>query len=269
MATTESLAGRDGLDEPAERDEPAEHDEPNDHLGATGFEFDGENVETTRGSVRARTDAPSGETGWLWKAVAALGLLSLLGAVAVVALPGTLVQPVQFTTETVRSLRSIALLLGAFVGIFGSYVAYHRDPGDDETEAATAAIELPAANPEHGSTDDAVGAQLDRRLDRIGGMVGVERGDHYTAYKVERTLESLAVRVVAEAVDCPEARARRHVARGTWTDDVRAASFLGGPDVPERTLAMRIRDWASGSTFDRQVRATVDELAELAAGEKS
>lgn len=235
-----------------------------------------DDVETATASLRARTETPPSDDGRLWKAVAGLGGLSLLGAVAVVVLPGTLLQPVQFRTGTVESLRSFALLLGAFVGIFGLYVAYHREPGVDadeesidETGDRVTARELPPLDLERarGPKNETVGAKLDEDLDRIGGMVEGDSSVQYTAHQLRRNLEGLAVRVVADAADCSTARAQHHVAQGTWTDDVRAAAFVGGPDAPERPLVMRIRDWADGEQFDRQVRATVDELAALDEGE--
>ena len=278
MSTTEEVAEREEavrrtdsnrLDR-SERREDSDRRRERDASTAAFAGADGR-ADTARASVRARTREKQSDMGWLWKVPAALGGLSLLGAVGVVVLPGTVVQPVQFATETVRALRSLGLLLGAFVGVIGLYVAYHRDSGDDRSGDLIAAVELPAANPErsHGPTNDVVGTEIDHQLDRVGGMVDGNPGNHYTAYKVKQRLAALARRVVADATGCSEERAREHVDEGTWTDDVRAASFLGGPDAPERTLAMRIRDWASGSTFDRQVVATVNEIVELEAGDES
>lgn len=53
--------------------------------------------------------------------------------------------------------------------------------------------------------------------------------------------------------------ARKRLEDGSWTDDPRAAAFLGTSDasVP---LRMRISDWARGETFDRRVERTVSEL---------
>lgn len=265
MAGSESLLDRDGDEERQTSTELSVESEPD-----SGPDFGSDDAATATAAVRARRNQADAEDGWRWRVVAGLGVLSLAAAVAVVALPGTLLPPVRFTAETVASMRSFALLLGAFVGIFGLYVAYHRET--DETVADDApSVDLPSEDPElsHGPTNDAVGAQLDQYLERIGGMADGSSGNQYTVYKVRQNLEALAVRVVADAAGCSRARAQHHVAQGTWTDDVRAAAFVGGRDAPEPTLAMRIRDWANGSTFDRQVRATVDELARLNAGESS
>lgn len=225
--------------------------------------------DTARAALRGRVRETSNDDGWRWKVATALGALSLLAALAVVVLPGTLVQPVRFTAATVQSLRSVALLLGGFVGLYGLYVVYHRDPPDDDGDGSET-VDLATMRPErpHGPSNDAVGTGLDAYLDRIGGQVDYGYDDRYSAYRVEQNLESLAVAVVAEAADCSRERAREHVAAGTWTDDVRAAAFVGGPDAPDRPASMRVRDWANGDAYDRQVRATVDELAAINGGER-
>lgn len=225
--------------------------------------------ETASAALRGRSDPSATHEGRLWQVVAGLGAVSLLGAMAVVVLPGTVLAPLQFTAETVQSLRSFALLLGAFVGIFGLYVAYHRET-DDDAEDFSHGTELPRFDLERarGPTNQTVGEKLDDDLDRIGGMSEGDSSVQYTAYQIEQNVEALAVEVVANEASCSVARAQQHVAQGTWTDDVRAAAFVGGPDAPNRPLSMRIRDWAAGATFDRQVRATVDELAELDGGDE-
>jgi len=259
MATTDTLAEGDRR----ERDEPT--DGP--VAGSTGV---GSGTgDTASAALRGRVPDESRAHGWRWKVAAGLGALSLLGALAVVVLPGTVLEPVRFTAATARSLRSLALLLGVFVGLFGLYVVARRDPPDDADDGA-GSVDLASLRPErsHGPSGDAVGTRLDAHLDRIGGLVDRRYDDRYTAYKVEQSLEALAVAVVAEAADCSRERAADHVAAGTWTDDVRAAAFLGGPDAPDRPLAMRIRDWTNGAAYDRQVRATVDELAAISGGER-
>ena len=225
-----------------------------------------EETRTASASIRTRTADGSAPRGRLWKAAVAAGVLALLAAVAVVIPAATGTTWPRLRPETVRSLRQFALLLAAFVGIFGLYVAYHRDVGDGPADPGSESIELPASNPERaqGPTRDAVGDRLDDQLERIGGLVDDADGKAYTAYKIRRSLRGLTVRVVSSAADCSTERAREHVDRGTWTDDVRAAAFVGGDSAPSRPLTVRVRDWASGDAFDRQVTATVEELAALA-----
>lgn len=254
MATTDSLVENDQR----ARDEPTARASTESSGGG----------DAASAALRGRVRDESGDDGWRWKVATGLGALSLLGALAVVVLPGTVVAPVRLTDATVQTLRSVALLLGAFVGLFGLYVVSHRNPPEDDDDSER--VDLAAMRPErpHGPSNDAVGTRLDAHLERIGGQVDHGYDDKYTAYRVERNLESLAVAVVAEAADCSRERAREHVAAGTWTDDVRAAAFVGGSEAPDRPPSMRIRDWASGATYDRQVRATVDELAAINGGER-
>lgn len=255
MATTDTR--RDGGDQPGRDGSPPGSVADSADVGAGSGH-------TARAALRGRVRDAPGEDGWHWKFAAGLGTLSLLGALTVVALPGTVVRPVRFTAGTVDLLRFVALLLAGVVGVFGLYVVSHRDPADGGSRGS-ATVDLAAMRPERpgGPSNETVGTQLDDRLERIGGQVDSEYDDRCRAYRVEENLESLAVAVVAEAADCSRERAREHVAAGTWTDDVRAAAFVGGPTAPERPLSMRIRDWANGDAYDRQVRATVDELAAI------
>ncbi|MUV50741.1 hypothetical protein GJ630_14085, partial [Haloarcula sp. CBA1122] len=59
----------------------------------------------------------------------------------------------------------------------------------------------------------------------------------------------------------------RDVRTGSWTDDRRAAAFLGGPDAPDPPIEMQLRDWASGEGFDRKVEAAATEIRRLQRGE--
>lgn len=256
MATTETLVDDAASDEETLTDY--------DHAVALDDVAVDDVSETASASLRARSDETDLADGWLWKLLAGVGVASLVAALAVVALPGWVVPPLDLANGTVRSLRSFALLLGSFVGILGLGVAYYRDPGREAEAGGAESIELPAANPEqpHGRTNEAVGTRLDEHLDVVGDVVDDTHSEAYSAYKIEQSLRGLAVRVVADAADCSLDRAREHVDRGTWTDDVRAAAFVGGDEATSRSLQTRLRDWASGRSFARQVEATVDELAE-------
>lgn len=253
-ADRDDATARDDLNERSRTDPADARARPDDAV--TG---------TATGSVRAGSGGTATADGWLWKPVAAVGCLALVAAVAVLVVPGTVAPPLELAAETVRSLRSFAMLLGAFVGFFGLYVAYNRDVGADAVDSHSDAVELPAANPDVADDVDhgAVGTDLDERIERIGGMVDGTPDEAYDAYKVRRSLRDLSIRVVASTADCSLDRAREHVDRGTWTDDVRAAAFVGGEDAPERPASMRLADWASGRSFDRRVEATVAELAAL------
>lgn len=82
-------------------------------------------------------------------------------------------------------------------------------------------------------------------------------------HQLQSQLRRVAIDVLRESHGIAKREARTALDDGTWTDSRRAAAFLGGNDAPRPTVATRIRDWASGNRFERQVRATVDEIARL------
>jgi len=252
MATTDTRSDEQSTD-------PVELDDQYDARRTAG---QNEQV-TASGALRAGSPADGADSGWLWKLVTGVGVCLLLGAVGVVVAAGTLGTS-DLTNETIRSLRSFALLLGVFVGISGLYVAYHRDTGleDDGTPGS---IELPATRPEraHGQPTVAVGTELDEQLADLDRIVHESNTEAYEVYTLERSLRGLAVRVVASTSGWTVERAREHVDDGTWTDDVRAAAFVADEDGPTRPPSVRLRDWAHGTPIERQVKATVDELAAL------
>ena len=60
--------------------------------------------------------------------------------------------------------------------------------------------------------------------------------------------------------------ARKQVKRGTWTDDPRAAAFLGD-EAPKPPLSLRVEDWATGAGYRVQAERAIETVAALAAGE--
>lgn len=81
---------------------------------------------------------------------------------------------------------------------------------------------------------------------------------------VHGRITRVAVAVLTESEGVSREEAANMLEDGRWTDRPRAAVFLGGSDVPPLPLTIRIRDWLSGHAFERQVRATIVELAERA-----
>jgi hypothetical protein len=87
-------------------------------------------------------------------------------------------------------------------------------------------------------------------------------------------IRETAITVVAAAENCDPETAAGRIRDGTWTDDPRAAAFLGGAKFAP--LRIRIRDWASGEQFERwathavaEIEAVNDEKAAAAANEKT
>jgi hypothetical protein len=76
--------------------------------------------------------------------------------------------------------------------------------------------------------------------------------------KAESRIRRTAITVVAEVERIDDEEAAERIAAGTWTDDPRAAAFLGGRRLAP--LRVRIRDWASGERFERWATHAVDEI---------
>lgn len=83
----------------------------------------------------------------------------------------------------------------------------------------------------------------------------------WASVNVERTTRSLAVDLLRTEAGYDLETARDALHEGTWTDDPRAAAYLGAATLP---ASVRVRDWLSGEPERRQVEATVAELAAIA-----
>lgn len=112
----------------------------------------------------------------------------------------------------------------------------------------------------HGSPVVGAGAGFDSLLDRTDA--GRERTDREQARRdVHGELAEMAVRLRMEATGVDRTTAEAAVDRGEWTDDARAAAFLGGPDAPAPPWTVRLRDWLSAEdVFARRVDHAVGAL---------
>lgn len=78
-----------------------------------------------------------------------------------------------------------------------------------------------------------------------------------------------AVRALMQADGCSRDTAIERLAEGNWTDDSRAAVFIGGPNVVSVPLDIRIRDWLHPEpTFHRRASRAVDVLQAYADSNK-
>ena len=112
----------------------------------------------------------------------------------------------------------------------------------------------------HGSPVVGAGAGFDSLLDRTDAGRG--RTDREQARRdVHGELAELAVRLRMESTGVDRAAAEAAVERGEWTDDARAAAFLGGADAPAPPWTVRLRDWLSAEdVFARRVDHTIGAL---------
>lgn len=111
-----------------------------------------------------------------------------------------------------------------------------------------------------------VGSDLDAAFDRLGPdakashTAGEQRWLTLKAARLLRTELRRSAITALESRGHPREEAERLVDSGAWTDDLRAAAFLGDVHLP---LWMRVRDWASGEGKRRRAEAAVDELLRL------
>jgi hypothetical protein len=211
-----------------------------------------------------------------------LGLAALAGAVFVVTFPAVLPD---VASGTARRLRLGASVGAVVIGLFGLYTvvftqesdllpvkgsqprAPYQDPNEDDgpAELLDELLEPEATQTESG---DMVGDDIDELLAQIDGRVDPYNGlEASYAAEVRNRLREAARQVLVETADMSTEAAARAVRTGSWTDDRRAAAFLGGPDAPDPPIEMQLRDWASGEGFDREVEAAAAEIHRLQRGE--
>ncbi|MUV51678.1 hypothetical protein, partial [Haloarcula sp. CBA1122] len=207
-----------------------------------------------------------------------LGLVALAGAVFVVTFPSVLPD---VGSGTARRLRLGASIGAVVIGLFGLYTVVltqesdlppvkgsqprdpYRDDGTDD-EPAELLDELLEPEATQAKSGDMVGDDIDELLAKIDGRVDPYNGlEASYASEVRNRLREAARQVLVETADMSTEAAARDVRTGSWTDDRRAAAFLGGPDAPDPPIEMQLRDWASGEGFDRKVEAAATEIRRL------
>lgn len=262
-ATTVESGGAD-----AEGDRERAADPAEGRSGTATAPPDDAAADTARARLRADGAAERASEGGRASTVAvAVGCLAL--AVAL----GALVAPARYLAAldagTTGALRVSILLLAAFAGLLGLGVTYAR--AESSAPVASEPVELASAAPETrfwDRDDRAAGTAIDDAIRRMGWRVDARSAWQSRAARETREhLRNLAVRVLVSETEWSESTAVDRIVDGTWTDDPRAAAFLGGESAPERPVSIRVRDWLHGESFRRQVEATVDELSRLTEGE--
>lgn len=188
--------------------------------------------------------------GVVRKAAIGVGVLSLGAAVALIVAPDRLADSgvgaaLEGTpVDTVAKL-GLALVFGTLSLVSGL----------SRAEAGERSLPTPETV---GAERATTGAEIDRQLDIVAAD-----GAHsqQARARVRREVRSVAVDTLVDVEDVSEATAEQRLETGTWTDDPRAAAFLGGDDVPRPSLSIRLRDWLSADpAFTRRARAAVTEL---------
>ncbi len=181
-----------------------------------------------------------------------IGTLALIGALVVAVVPGLV--------ESVAILQVLAspilIFLVAAVALVLAVQAY-RTGGDGDT----ADYSTPDYEGEDPADAPRVGRAIDERIERLLGddteastaRDGVV-GDAWQHLR-ETAVETM---VTVEGMDRETANAR--IRDGSWTDDPRAATFLGGEEAPPLPLWLRIADWLRGAPSVRRIEATVEAI---------
>jgi hypothetical protein len=189
----------------------------------------------------------------------AVGASALAVAVVVALVPAV---PVPSSVASAFGYRWLALM----TAVAGIVVAIGRVTSFGQTEGGPGAAGdwTPARPPERAVVDDrrTAGADVDDALERLAERGVADREQVSQRWQVRKRVREAAEAVLrAEGYD--ERATDEALARGTWTDDPRAAAFLGEGVRP--SIATRVRDWASGDAFGRRARAAVDAVLGRAA----
>ncbi|AWB28010.1 DUF7269 family protein [Halococcoides cellulosivorans] len=193
-----------------------------------------------------------------WSELVSGGLLLAAVAVLVVPLPSA----AQTLGWAIARQEWLLTASAALVGLSAvAALAASGGPGVEMLLAGLSSHRLShrSRRPDDGLDLAVAGGDIEASLDRLreGSSEGVPvRTDRH---RVRRRLTELAVATIAARDECSRAAAGERVARGTWTDDPRAAAFLADDERPP--LDVRIEDWLFGPPTERRARATVAEIA--------
>ena len=142
--------------------------------------------------------------------------------------------------------------IGGLALLYAYHVAQRRRRTDLQW-AETGDPELPIETPVPGE-------QFDDVLSAFTDMSSV-----FTRHRLKDGLRAAAIAVLTRYGGLSERQAQDRLDRGTWTDDLAAAAFLGGKDAPESPLTSRLRYRVRGRrTYERAVERTVDAIADVA-----
>jgi len=193
-----------------------------------------------------------------WSELASGGLL--LAAVAVLVVPlGPAVQTLGWTIARQEWLLTAA---AALVGLSAVVtLGASGGLGIDRLVAGLSSHRLShrSRRPDDGPDVAVAGGDIEASLDRLREGANETVPVRTDRQRVRRRLTELAVATIAAREECTRAAASERVARGTWTDDPRAAAFLA--DDERAPLDVRIEDWLFGPPTERRARATVAEIA--------
>lgn len=184
----------------------------------------------------------------------------LAAAVVVVPLPAWLGRRL----TVLASARWLVATLALAGGLLAVVTVVRSGSGSGTGRRRSRTTGLAGAGVSPGNPDQVVGGDIEAALTRLARVSRAEWEENDDRLLVRDRAEATAVTVLAATEGYSETEAEERVRDGSWTDDPRAAAFLGGATVPKPPLWMRIVDWLHGDPYRRQARAAVAEIAERA-----
>lgn len=201
-----------------------------------------------------RTAADDGTGGWtrLRRLRVAVGFGAFAAGLVLVAGAGWL--PLSGLAGTVS--RSVVVLLGVVAVLQALWAAFRaRSVSPDVADP-------PDPEPVGLDRPPVAGGEFDAAVERLADPASP---DADARERVRKDLRRTAVTLLAEREGVSREEAARLVTKGDWTDDPRAAAFLGGPDAATVPVAVRVREWLAPETpAGQRARRAADEVVALA-----
>lgn len=192
--------------------------------------------------------------------IAAIGYVAFALAVVIAVVPFP-PNPITSTLQAIVGTPALVVIAGLVGGGYGLVQLYRVGTTDTERPVVTNR----APERAHYAVDRLAGEGLDDAVETVGGELPGASAKNWWTYRektdVSRTLTELAVKVLASEFDVSREAATRMIGDGSWTDDPRAAAFLGGKEVATLPLRTQFVDWLSGKAYERRVEATVAAIA--------
>lgn len=200
--------------------------------------------------------------------VAGIGYLAVVLA-AITAFVPVVGDAIAATVGVVVGAPPIIVVAGLVGGGYALVQLYRT--GSEESDRTPLVYE----NPEraHYSENHVAGSEIDDSIEAIGGELPESESKDWWTYRekndVKESLSAVAMTVLADEHDVSRERAAKMLEAGTWTDDPRAARFLGDESAAALPLRVQFYDWLSGEAYERRVEATIGAVAAHAGLDRS
>lgn len=193
------------------------------------------------------------------------GIVALIVAVAALWFPASLQEvgfpPIQAAEFELQSMMSgiVQVAVLGFIILYGLWRVFRLQ---ESTQVRH--VEPPLATPPEAVSDDAIpnpGHSLDAHLTKLDR----EGSGSETVSTLREALTGTARAVLVEYGGNAPETADDLLERGEWTDDPRAAAFLGDADQTDPGWITALVDWLHGEPTDRRrARHTIDAIERYA-----